>query len=117
MPEEHAPYNAILKKPPIRAATLKPYDDGYQTPTPEEVRAMIVYCGQVVGKDKLTGSEVAAIVGVEDHRSVRRWTAPIEEKGHRDILYAPWRLLCQFAGLVECIKGESLAKVADTRAR
>lgn len=85
----------------IRPETLLPYSQGWESPTPDEVRALIEYAGQVTGKNKLTGSEVARLAGIRDARTIRKWTAPQDAKNHTPIPYAAWRLLLLYAGLVE----------------
>lgn len=85
----------------IRPETMLPYGQGWESPTPDEVRELIVYAGQVTGKDKLTGSEVARLTGIKDGRTIRKWTAPREAKNHTPIPYAAWRLLLLYAGLVD----------------
>ena len=63
-------------------------DENYESPTGDEVRAVLTYAG-------LTGAEAGLMVGVSD-RAIRRWTG-----GDRVISYAAWRLLLIYSGLVE----------------
>lgn len=84
----------------LRNTTLLPYDQGWQQPTPDEVRTALELAGQVFNKNKLTGSEAGRLTGV-DARTIRKWTAPENEANHRPIPYAAWRLLIERAGIVE----------------
>lgn len=76
----------------LNAATLKRFNEGFEPPAPSEVRALIRYLG-------LTGSQVAAFVGVKNNRTVRKWQeAKDTEKS--EIQYSSWRLLLLRAGLI-----------------
>lgn len=86
----------------ISPETLNKPNNGWVRPTPLEVRALIVYLGAQQGKEKLTGSEIANIVGA-DPRSIRRWTAPVDSSNSKNIPYAAWRLLLLSAGLVDVV--------------
>jgi hypothetical protein len=48
-----------------------------------------------------TADKVAALDGMKDGRSVRRWLASEDSKTHAQIDYAAWRLLLIEVGLVE----------------
>lgn len=85
----------------IRNTTLNLYHAGWVQPTPEEVRALIVILGESIHCEKLTGSQVAALVGLKDSRNVRKWTAPIDSSNYTKIPYAVWRLLLVYAGIVK----------------
>lgn len=71
----------------IRRECLMPFADGWQQPSPEEVRAVLRMAG-------LTGSEASRLLGVSDGRTVRRWTG-----GDAPIPFAAWAMLCEVAGL------------------
>ncbi|MBK8972641.1 MAG: KorC repressor protein [Hahellaceae bacterium] len=71
----------------IRKSTLKPFVEGWETPTPEEVRNVMKMAG-------LTGKTASELVGLSNTRTVRRWIG-----GDREIPYASWALLCDKAGL------------------
>lgn len=96
----------------IRSATLLPFGQGYEPPTPDEVRALLVIAGHVAGKDKLTGSEAAQLVGVNP-RNVRKWTAPCDSSNHVQIPYAAWRLLLLHAGIVDLELLDPASQAAD----
>ncbi|PMP51664.1 transcriptional regulator [Vibrio splendidus] len=87
----------------IRSETLTAFGPEWLQPTGDEVRAMLFKCD-------LTGSEAAALVGVSDSRTVRKWAAydPAEvEKAKQEgrktnmqrIPYAAWAILAECAGL------------------
>jgi len=63
------------------------WDEGYKPPTPDEIREAF---------EPFTGSEIARMLGNEDARAVRRWTA-----GERSISYASWRLFLIMTGRVK----------------
>lgn len=69
----------------IRKDCLQPFIK-WQIPTAEEVRIAMKLAN-------LTGSELAALVGVKNSRTVRRWTG-----GDVEIPYAVWAILCYKAG-------------------
>ena len=96
----------------VRNTTLLPYNQGFEQPTPEEIRSMIAFAGSVTDKDKITGSEFGNLVGV-DPRTIRKWVAPIEAKNHTKIPYAAWRLLLIYCGLVEIASGDIYQEVAE----
>lgn len=86
----------------IRDETLIPFGDDWTQPTGEEVRAMLAQC-------ELTGSEAAALVGVKDGRTVRKWTsfdpdavAEAKRLGKKHnmtpIPFAAWAILAERAG-------------------
>lgn len=103
MTEQHAVYKVKRKDlKGIRGATLLEFDQGWEPPTPEEVRLLIEYAGRCAGKDKLTGGEVAALTGVNP-RNVRKWTAPEDSSNYVKIPYAPWRLLLLHTGVVPLV--------------
>ncbi|AZS80782.1 transcriptional regulator [Achromobacter spanius] len=71
----------------IRAVCLRPFADGWEQPTADEVRAALSMAG-------LTGGQAARLLGISDGRTVRRWTG-----GDSHIPYAAWAMLCHAAGL------------------
>ena len=75
----------------IRPATLRPADDGWEQPTPKEIKAI---------KDRLglTGSGMARLLGFTvqttgGSRQIRRWIG-----GEAPIPYSAWAILCYQAG-------------------
>lgn len=101
MIEQHPPYHVIRKDlGGIRSETLVAFDQDWQQPASNEVRALIQYLGRCAGKDKLTGLEVANLAGVNP-RNVRKWTAPEDTSNYVRIPYAAWRLLLLHAGVVQ----------------
>lgn len=87
----------------IRPDTLIPFGDDWAQPNGSEVREMLKLCN-------LTGSEAAALVGVKDGRTVRKWTsfdpvgvaeAKAAGKKHNmtPIPFAAWAILAERAGL------------------
>lgn len=86
----------------IRPETLTPFGLDWAQPTGEEVREILRLCG-------LSGSQAAALVGVSDSRTVRKWSAydPVEvEKAKQEgrkinmqrIPFAAWAILAECAG-------------------
>lgn len=75
----------------MRPDVMLPFGEGWQQPTPGEVRELLSSQGW-------TGSQAAKIAGVAT-RTVRHWVAPIEQNGARPIPYAAWRLFLIEAGL------------------
>lgn len=101
MTQEHKSYEVVRQDlGGIRSETLNDYNIGWEQPTPGEVRILIEYMGQLVGKNKLTGQEIADLVGVNS-RNVRKWTAPETTSNFTRIPYAAWRLLLLHAGIVQ----------------
>ena len=68
--------------------TLKPFSLGFQYPTGDEVKKLIV-------KSNYTGAQIADLLGVNS-RQVREW-----QGGSKRISYSEWRLLCALVGLVK----------------
>lgn len=62
----------------------------YKTPSVDELRAYLA-------EHEITGSAFARIVG-SDPRTARRWTAPVDQRGHRDIPWTAWALLRLYVG-------------------
>lgn len=71
----------------VRDVCLRPFDMGWEPPTADEVR-------YVLKKANLTGAAAARLTGIKDSRTVRRWTG-----GETPILFSPWAILCDVAGL------------------
>ena len=71
----------------IREECLRPFDKGWEPPTGDEVRYVLKKAG-------LTGAAAARLTGIKDSRTVRRWTG-----GETPILFSPWAILCEVAGL------------------
>lgn len=86
MTEEKGRYDVQLKPGVIRESCFLPFNQGWTQPTPDEVKAMINRLG-------MSREEVSDYVGAGSGRSVRRWEAPEDSPGHRNIPYAAWRLL------------------------
>ena len=85
----------------IRNTTLNLFNDGWEQPTSEEVRNLIILLGEKIGEEKLTGSQVAALVGLKDSRNVRKWTAPEDSNNFIKIPYSAWRLLLAYGEIIE----------------
>jgi hypothetical protein len=66
---------------PIRSECLRPFDEGWEQPTPAEVR-------RILKAASLTGAEAARLLGISDGRTIRRWTG-----GDAPIPYAAWAIL------------------------
>lgn len=93
MSETRTPYVVSGRSTGPDNATLHQFDSPlYVPPSWEDVRA-------VIERISLTGSQVAALVGVQS-RTVRKWTSPPETSNHAPIPYAAWRLLLIAAELV-----------------
>lgn len=86
----------------IRPETLVPFGDDWAQPTGHEVREMLKRCA-------FTGSEAAALVGISDARTVRKWASfdPVKvEKAKQEgrktnmqrIPFAAWAILAEQAG-------------------
>ncbi|MFN7097006.1 MAG: helix-turn-helix domain-containing protein [Gammaproteobacteria bacterium] len=71
----------------ISPATLLSFEQGWQAPTAEEVRA-------VTHMTNLTGKQIADLIGVTS-RTIRRYIG-----GEKPIHYAEWRLLLIYVGLI-----------------
>lgn len=98
----------------IRPETLSPFSDSWMQPNGLEVRAMLTLCN-------LTGSEAAALLGVKDGRTVRKWTsfdpvavaeAKAAGKKHNmtPIPFAAWAILAERAGYGLLWDGKELTK-------
>jgi hypothetical protein len=70
----------------IRGTTLRPWINGWETPTPDEIRWVMKMAG-------LSGKTASELVGIANNRTVRRWTG-----GDSAIPYAAWAILCEKAG-------------------
>ncbi len=84
---------AKLKASPCALPFFHP---NYRPPTPEEVAALIKISG-------LSQRQAALVVGVNSNPkgspTIRRWKTRVEDKEHRTIPYAAWRLLLEFTGI------------------
>lgn len=87
----------------IRAECLKPAAEGWEPPTPEEIRGVLNRIATRRGVEKFSGGMAAKFLGLGDKgdRAVRRWIG-----GNSEIPYAAWALLCSEAGLGEIWKRE-----------
>lgn len=80
----------------IRSECLIAPADGWQQPTPEEIRELLKLIARRKGTTMFTGGQAARFLGLGEKgdRTVRRWTA-----GETNIPYAAWAMLCHHAGL------------------
>lgn len=76
-----------------RKASLRPFNNGYVTPTPEEI--------QEAFRD-YSSDEIAAMVGVEE-AAVRRWQLDTSKPSYRAINYSAWRLFLVLTGVVPAV--------------
>jgi hypothetical protein len=76
-----------------RKPSLRPFNNGFVTPTPEEIQ-------EVFGD--YSSDEIAAIVGVEE-AAVRRWQLDTSKPSYRAINYSAWRLFLVLTGVVAAI--------------
>lgn len=83
--ENREPYGRQAKSEAIRRECLAPFAL-WVTPTSDEIR-------QAMKLANLTGSQLAALVGIKNSRTIRRWTG-----GEIEIPYAAWAILCYKAG-------------------
>jgi len=115
MSEKIVNYEYTRQDIDLRSSTLRTFDNNWETPTPDEIRRVIEYAGHATdpGKKKLTGSEAGLIIGVNE-RTVRRYTAPVDAKNYREMPYSAWRLLLQYAGLVDPQIAKTLTEAAET---
>jgi hypothetical protein len=74
---------------PIRAACLRPADEGWERPRGAEVQ-------EVVRRTGLSGRAVGRALGLSEHggRQVRRWVSE-----DAPITYTAWAVLCDMVGL------------------
>ena len=92
MSEEHAVYKVGGAQTLPPGTLLRFSDPGYTQPAAADVRALKEISG-------LTGRELCALAGVEDHRTWRRWSQEPGQAGARQIPYSAWRLLLLELGL------------------
>lgn len=86
----------------IRLETMKPYAEGWQPPTKDEIRNVLELIRERDQRKKaLTGVEVCDLVGMvsakgtgKGSRTFRRWIS-----GESEIPFAAWAILCHRAGL------------------
>lgn len=88
--------------------TLPFADPAYEPPGPQQVDALIKSMGW-------SQSDVARLVGVsysaaKGSTTVRKWRTPQDQKEHRAIPYAAWRLMLMEAQLAQCPVGASPAE-------
>jgi hypothetical protein len=62
----------------------------YEVPTPEDFRGWLK-------TQNLTGAQAGKILGM-DARTIRRYTAPEDQAGHRAIPWSAWILLRLYTG-------------------
>jgi hypothetical protein len=97
LPIGHIPHSAAMRSNAsegtdarmidVRPDCLLPADQGWQQPTPDEVRA-------VLKAADMTGGSASKFLGLSNTRVIRRWTG-----GDDQIPYSAWALLCAAAGL------------------
>lgn len=87
MTEKKVESKTSAKQEAIRPSTLLPYDQGFESPTPGEIREVIRTLG-------MSGTQVANFVGVSSGRTVRKWQAE-DALNKNNIPYAAWRLLVE----------------------
>ena len=84
----------------VRPETLRPFPE-WSPPSPDEIRQVFVLAGERRGLKKLTGAQVADLVGASStgagvgkgSRTVRKWGG-----GESRIPYCAWAILCAEAG-------------------
>ncbi|WP_445364881.1 hypothetical protein ACJJJB_00280 (plasmid) [Microbulbifer sp. ANSA001] len=79
----------IYGQGPARPAIYKRFGEGYERPTPAEVKAEVLRSG-------LTGAQCATLLGFRYSREVRKLTS-----GEKLISYSVWRRLCEYTGSVQ----------------
>lgn len=82
---EHKSGDEKSKPTAVRKACFRPFVE-WTVPSAEEVRIAMKLAD-------LTGSGLAALVGVQNSRTIRRWTG-----GDVEIPYAAWAILSHKAG-------------------
>jgi hypothetical protein len=73
----------------------------YEVPKPDAFREWLKV-------HELTGAEAARIVGI-DSRSIRRYTAPPDQEGARQLPWAIWMLLRLYVGEISIEEYRALA--------
>lgn len=93
MTETRGVYN-VPGRQELRPGTLLRFTDpGYEPPTHEDLRTLKTLSGK-------TGGELAALVGLQDARTFRKWTAPPDANQRAQIPYAAWRLMLIELGML-----------------
>lgn len=96
----------------VRPETLRPFPE-WEPPSPDEIRQVFVLAGERRGLKKLTGAQVADLVGASStgagvgkgSRTVRKWVG-----GESRIPYGAWAILCHEAGFGLIWRSEGLEK-------
>lgn len=96
----------------VRPETLRPFPE-WEPPSPDEIRQVVVLAGERRGLKKLTGAQVADLVGASStgagvgkgSRTVRKWVG-----GESRIPYGAWAILCAEAGFGFIWRSEGLEK-------
>tara|TARA_R110002072_G_scaffold284757_1_gene449256 strand:- start:330 stop:674 length:345 start_codon:yes stop_codon:yes gene_type:complete len=96
----------------VRPETLRPFPQ-WEPPTPDEIRQVFILAGEKRGLKKLTGAQVADLVGASStgagvgkgSRTVRKWVG-----GESRIPFGAWAILCAEAGFGFIWRSESLEK-------
>ncbi|WP_018982172.1 hypothetical protein [Salinimonas chungwhensis] len=96
----------------VRSETLRPFPE-WEPPSPDEIRQVFVLAGERRGLKKLTGAQVADLVGASStgagvgkgSRTVRKWVG-----GESRIPYGAWAILCHEAGFGLIWRSEGLEK-------
>ncbi|MEW4339715.1 hypothetical protein [Chromobacterium vaccinii] len=92
----------------VRPETLLPFSNGWQAPSGDEVRYMLLQVGIAQNKGSaLTGKETGELVGVLG-RQVRRWLS-----GDSEIPFAAWAILCAEAGIGHIWKADLVPSETD----
>jgi hypothetical protein len=96
----------------VRSETLRAFPS-WEPPTPDEIREVFTLAGEKRGLKKLTGAQVADLVGASStgagigkgSRTVRKWVG-----GESRIPYGAWAILCAEAGFGLIWRSEGLEK-------
>lgn len=96
----------------IRPETMLPFPQ-WEPPTPDEIRQVFILAGEKRGLKKLTGAQVADLVGASStgagvgkgSRTVRKWVG-----GESRIPYGAWSILCYEAGFGLIWRSKGLEK-------
>lgn len=98
----------------IRSYTLLTFSNGWERPSSDEIRIVLYIAGEAEGRPdkKLTGDNFAKLVGVNP-KTARRWIAPEDSANFQKMPYSAWRLLLQYAGIVEPEQVINIKNVAE----
>jgi hypothetical protein len=92
---EERPIYRVSSRTKLRPETLLRFTDpDYQAPDHEDLRTLKDLSGK-------TGGELAAMAGLQDARTFRKWTAPPAANQRAQIPYAAWRLLLIELGMIK----------------